>query len=97
MLLKLPHRQFVFTLPKLLRLYFKYDRNLFQDVSRIIFSILQDFYNEAAPTAVKTAAVVSYQSCGSLMRWNPHYHCDRQDVGNADGAMRPSEARKCLW
>ena len=46
MLLKLPHRQFVFTLPKLLRLYFKYERNLFQDVSRIIFSIIQDFYDE---------------------------------------------------
>ncbi len=26
MLLKLPHRQFVFALPKLLRVYFKYDR-----------------------------------------------------------------------
>ena len=67
-LLKLPHRQFVFTVPKLLRPYFKYDRNLFQDVSRIIFSIIQNFDNEAAPIAVKTAAVVSYQSFGSLMR-----------------------------
>ena len=96
MLLKLPHRQFVFTLPKLLRLYFKYDRNLFQDVSRIIFSIIQDFYNEAAPIAVKTAAVVSYQSFGDLMRWNPHYHCDRQDVGNVDGAMEGGR-RRSFW
>ena len=46
-----------------------------EDVSRIVFSIIQDFYNEAAPTAVKTAAVVSYQSYGDLVRWNPHYHC----------------------
>ena len=36
-LLNLPHRQFLFTLPKLLRVYFKYDRNFFEDVSRIIF------------------------------------------------------------
>jgi len=74
-LFRLPHRQFVFTVPKILRLYFKYDRNLFEDVSRIVFSIIQDFYNEAAPTAVKTATVVSYQSYGDLVRWNPHYHC----------------------
>jgi hypothetical protein len=35
-LLKLPHRQFVFTVPKLLRPYFKYDRNLFEEVTKII-------------------------------------------------------------
>ena len=75
MLFRLPHRQFVFTIPKILRLYFKYDRNLFEDVSRIIFSIIQDFYNESAPAALKTASVVSYQSFGDLVRWNPHYHC----------------------
>jgi len=74
-LLKLPHRQFVFTLPKLLRVYFKYDRNLFEDVSRIIFSIIQDFYNESAPAALRTASVTSYQSFGDLLRFNPHYHC----------------------
>jgi hypothetical protein len=73
-LLNLPHRQFVFTLPKLLRPYFKYDRNLFEDVSRIIFSIIHDFYNETAITTVKGGAVVSYQSFGDLMRFNPHWH-----------------------
>ena len=74
-LLKLPHRQFVFTLPKLLRVYFKYNRNLFEDVSRITFSIIHDFYNETAKAAVKTGVFVSYQSYGDLMRWNPHWHC----------------------
>jgi len=64
MLLKLPRRQFVFALPKLLRVYFKHDRDLFEDVSRIIFSIIQDFYNKSAPMALKTASVVSYQSFG---------------------------------
>ena len=75
MLLKLSHRQFVFTLPKLRWVYFRHDRNLFEDVSRIIFSIIQDFYNESAPMTLKTASLVSYQSFGDLLRWNPHYHC----------------------
>jgi hypothetical protein len=74
-LLKLPHRQFVFTVPKLLRPYFKYDRNLFEEVTKIIFSIIHDYYIEAVKTTVKTGVVVSYQSFGDLMRWNPHYHC----------------------
>jgi hypothetical protein len=74
-LLKLPHRQFVFTIPKLLRPYFKYDRKLFEYFSRIIFSIIQEFYNEAAKTTVTTGVVLSYQAYGDLIRWNPHYHC----------------------
>jgi hypothetical protein len=74
-LLNLPHRQFVFTLPKLLRVYFKYDRNFFEDVSRIIFTIIHDYYIEAVKTTVKTGSIVSYQSFGDLMRWNPHFHC----------------------
>jgi len=50
-LLKLPHRQFVCTIPKLHRVYFKYDRNLgcllrrqLEDVSRIIFLIVTVFH-----------------------------------------------------
>jgi hypothetical protein len=50
-------------------------RRHLEDVSRIIFSIIQDFYNESAPAALKTASVVSYQSFGDLVRWYPHYHC----------------------
>jgi hypothetical protein len=36
-LLKLPHRQFVFTMPKALRPFFRHDRRLFADVSRLIY------------------------------------------------------------
>jgi len=50
-------------------------RRHLEGVSRIIFSIIQDFYNESAPAALKTASVVSYQSFGDLLRFNPHYHC----------------------
>jgi hypothetical protein len=55
--------------------YFKYDRNFFEEVSKIIFSIIHEYYRETAFAAVKTGVVVSYQSFGDLMRWNPHYHC----------------------
>jgi hypothetical protein len=43
LLLSLPHRQFIFTVPRILRLYFRHDRRLFIEVSRVIFVIIQRF------------------------------------------------------
>lgn len=45
LLLDLPHRQFVFTIPKILRPYFKSDKRLFGEVSRLVFSLLSDFFS----------------------------------------------------
>ena len=64
-LLKLPHRQFVFALPKLLRVYFKHDRNLFEDVSRIIFSIIRDFYNGIGKTPIKQGLLYRISPLGT--------------------------------
>jgi hypothetical protein len=74
-LLALPHRQFVFTFPKLLRPYFRHNRRLFSEVSRLIFAILQRFYNKAAKRSVCTGMVLAYQTSGEFLRWNPHFHC----------------------
>ena len=43
-LLRLPHRQFVFTVPKALRPFFRHDRRLFADVSRLVYRIIHEFY-----------------------------------------------------
>jgi hypothetical protein len=73
-LLDLPHRQFVFTLPKALRLFYCHDRRLFSEVSRIIYQLIQDFYHEAAETALMTGMVIAHQTLGDMLRWNPHFH-----------------------
>jgi hypothetical protein len=65
----LPHRQFVFTFPKLLRPYFRHNRWLFAEVSRLIFAILQRFYDKAAQSPVRTAMVLAYQTSGEFLRW----------------------------
>ena len=75
LLLALPHRQFVFTFPKLLRPYFRHNRRLFSEISRLIFAILQRFYDRAAKRPVRTAMVLAYQTSGEFLRWNPHFHC----------------------
>jgi len=50
-------------------------RKQLADVSKIIFSIINDYYNEADNTIVKSGAVVSYQTYGDMMRYNQHWHC----------------------
>jgi hypothetical protein len=69
LLLALPHRQFVFTFPKLLRPYFRHNRRLFSAVSRLIFAILQQFYDKAAKRPVRTAMVLACQTSGEFLRW----------------------------
>ena len=61
LLLDLPHRQFVFTIPKILRPYFKSDKRLFGEVSKLIFSLLSEFFSLAARQELLCACVVSYQ------------------------------------
>jgi hypothetical protein len=71
----LPHRQFVFTVPKALRIFFRNDRNLFADESRLIFRILKKFYKETAGKTIQTGMVISHQTFGDMLHWNPHFHC----------------------
>ena len=67
-LLKLPHRKLVFTMPKTLRPFFRHDRRLFADVSRLIYNILREFYHEAAGRPLLTGIVVVHQTFGDMLR-----------------------------
>jgi hypothetical protein len=65
-LLKLPHRQFVFTMPKALRLFFRHDRRLFAAVSRLTYRIIDEFYAEAAGRPLRTGMVIAHQTFGDV-------------------------------
>jgi hypothetical protein len=75
LLLNLPHRQFVWTVPRILRPYFRHNRRLFSEISRLIFAIIKRFYSKAANTGIITGMVLAYQTSGEFLRWNPHFHC----------------------
>jgi len=45
---KVPHRHVVFSIPKILRRYFLYDRSLLSDLSRCAWETLKTFYQCAA-------------------------------------------------
>ncbi len=73
-LFTLPHRQFVFTLPKALRVFLRHDQRLFAILSRLIFSLVAEFYSATAGKPILTAAVVAYQPFGVSLPFNPHFH-----------------------
>ena len=62
------------SLPKCLRVFFRHDRKLFSEVSRLIFCMIQNYFNEAAKTAVEGASLLCFQSFGDFLRYNPHWH-----------------------
>ena len=56
LLLRLPHRQFVFT----------------REISRLVYGLVRDFTSEATGKSIRCAALVVFQSAGEFVRWNPH-------------------------
>lgn len=43
-------------------------------VSRLVFAILQLFYDKADKRPIRTGMVLPYQTSGEFLRRNPHYH-----------------------
>ncbi len=72
----LPHRQYVFTVPKMLRPHFRFDRKLLGKLSQCAYQSLKEFFRE--PLNKKEAVpgvVISIQTFGDLVNFHPHLHC----------------------
>ncbi len=70
-----PHRQYVFTLPKRLRPYFLHDRRLLGVLSRTAYDTLRDFLRASVGDQTSVPGVIaSVQTFGSLLNWQPHLH-----------------------
>ncbi|MBC8463475.1 MAG: transposase, partial [Deltaproteobacteria bacterium] len=71
-----PHRHVVFSIPKILRRYFLYDRKLLSDLSRCGWEALKAFYTTGVrdPKAVP-GSVVAIQTFGDFpLGFHPHLH-----------------------
>ena len=72
---KVPHRHFVFSMPKILRKYFLFNRDLLKDLSRISWEIVKDYYtNTCMKEDASPAAVAVTQTFGDFLSFNPHIH-----------------------
>jgi len=72
---KVPHRHFIFSIPKMLRRYFLYDRKLLAGLSRCAWESLKVFIQQAVPEKEPLpGAVIAIQTFGEFLGFNPHCH-----------------------
>jgi len=83
---KVPHRHFVFSIPKIIRIYFLFDRALLKELAKIAWQVLSCYYKNAlGKNGVAPAAICSIQTFGDMLRFNPHLHilCADGGFGNS--------------
>ena len=88
---EVPHRQFVFTIPKRLRIYFRFERRLLGDLCRAAARTVITVYRAASgrPDAVP-GMVGAIQTFGQLIHAHPHIHAlVTEGVFLPDGTFLP--------
>ena len=62
-------------MPKILRIYFLFNRNLLKELSKISWEVIGDYYiSTCIKDDGKTAAVAVIQTLGDYLSFNPHMH-----------------------
>jgi hypothetical protein len=70
-----PHRQYVFSIPKILRYHFKYNRKLLTRLCHCANRSLKTFFRTALNQPQgEIGAVMAIQTFGDYGRWHPHLH-----------------------
>ena len=76
LLLALPHRHLVFTLPKRLRIYFKFNRKLCKYLYTAAWASWSSYLSLMFPSLplAKTGATMALHTAGDLLHFHPHIH-----------------------
>jgi hypothetical protein len=70
-----PHRQFVFTMPKRLRVYFRFSRELLRKLPRLAWETVLEVYQAVlGRDDIVPGMVAAIQTHGQLSNWHPHIH-----------------------
>ncbi|MCK4543606.1 MAG: transposase [Spirochaetales bacterium] len=73
---KVPHRQIVFSLPKITRKAFLYNRELLPKLAHCGWETILEVFQAALDSEDLTPGmVVDIQTYGGLLNWHPHLHC----------------------
>jgi hypothetical protein len=95
-----PHRQWIFSIPKRLRLYFMFDRSLLSKLSQSAWNVLSQYLRQAVPYEdAVPGAVNAIQSFGDFLNFNPHLHIIATDgcfYGDGSFMVCPTPAGKDL-
>ena len=85
LLLDVPHRQVVFTIPKLLRVFFKFKRRLLEDLCRCALRSLTRYFEGLTGSALTPGVIAVIQTFGDRINLHPHLHLLVTE-GGVDGA-----------
>jgi len=87
-----PHRQIVWTIPKRLRVHFRFDRRLLGELARAAWDTIVEVYRTVlGRDDVLPGAIAGIQTFGELAHYHPHLH-----VIATDGAYTPDGTFTCL-
>jgi hypothetical protein len=88
-LLDVSHRQVVFTIPKMLRIFFKYNRKLLGDLCRCAVRALLHYLRAATGSELMPGIIAVIQTSGRKLNYHPHLHLLITDGGvDEDGAFQ---------
>ena len=72
---EVPHRQWIFSIPKRLRTYFLYDRKLLSKLSKCGWNVIRAYHKSAALDDNATpGASIAVDTYGDFMNFNPQIH-----------------------
>jgi len=74
LILDTPHRQVVFTIPKMLRIFFKFNRSLLSELCLCGKKALVKYFKATACRALTPGIIAVIQSFGSRINLHPHLH-----------------------
>jgi len=74
LLLDVPHRQVVFTIPKMLRIFFRYNRRLLGDLCRLALRSLTRYFEVVTGSALTPGVIAAIQTFGDRVDLHPHVH-----------------------
>jgi hypothetical protein len=74
LLLDVPHRQVVFTIPKMLRIFFKYNRRLLEELCRSALRSLVRYFEVVAERELMPGVIAVIQTFGARINFHPHLH-----------------------
>jgi hypothetical protein len=98
------HRQFVFTMPKRFRLYFRFNRDLLRKLPPLAWATIREVHRTVLNRRdLVPGVIVSIQTHGELAHWHPHLHALVTDGAfTPDGQFIPmpdipTEPYRKLW
>ncbi|MGB6340269.1 MAG: transposase zinc-binding domain-containing protein [Candidatus Aminicenantaceae bacterium] len=74
LLLDVPYRQVVFTVPKMLRLFFRFKRKLLNDLCLCAVRVLVKFLHTVSGWELMPGVVAVIQTFGDRINFHPHIH-----------------------